>query len=162
MTLSCSSPPPWWTPQRTALVLGIVSASALAALGWLASLRHHRLNEALEERVRERTAALEAANREMEAFSYSVSHDLRAPLRAIAGFSDALKEDHANSLDESAKLYLTRIRGAAADMNRLINGLLSLARVTRGELHREPVDLSAVARTVVEELKHSDPTVRSK
>lgn len=120
--------------------------------------RTHQLNEMLERRVRERTAELESVNRDLETFSYSVSHDLRAPLRAIAGFSEALLEDHSSDLKDEAQLYLSRIRAAALDMNRLIEGLLSLARVTRNELRREEIDLSALAHTVVEEFREADPS----
>jgi signal transduction histidine kinase len=150
--------PPWWTAQRTAVVLGIAAALALATVAWMASARHKQLSLALEKRVQERTAELESANRELESFSYSVSHDLRAPLRAIAGFSEALVEDYSASLDPGAKAYLQRIRDAAGQMNRLIEGLLKLARLTRSELHREPTDLSAVAAAVVDELRHTEPS----
>jgi PAS domain S-box-containing protein len=102
------------------------------------------LNRDLEQRVRERTADLAAANAELEAFSYTVSHDLRSPLRSISGFSTALLEDHAAQLDDEGRLVLARVVAATRKMNELIEGLLGLSRVTRGELEREAVDLSAM------------------
>lgn len=119
-----------------------------------------RLNESLERRVEDRTTQLEAANRELEAFAYSVSHDLRAPLRAINGFSRALLEDYRKSLDEQGQDYLQRIGRAAARMAELIEDLLKLSRTTRGELKTRPVDLSALAHAVAEELRRSDPRRR--
>ncbi len=108
-----------------------------------------RLNEGLEQRVRERTAELLAANRELEAFSYTASHDLRAPLRALDGFSQALLEDCGERLDEQARTYLGFIQKGSRDMSRMLDGLLQLARSTRGELHREEVDVSELAAAVV-------------
>jgi PAS domain S-box-containing protein len=116
-----------------------------------------RLNEELEQRVVERTAQLEAANRELETFSYSVSHDLRAPLRGIDGFSQALLEDYGNSFDAQVQDYLQRIRGATKRMADLIEALLELSRVTRAELQREPLDLSLMGETITEELRRRDP-----
>ncbi|MEI6564955.1 MAG: histidine kinase dimerization/phospho-acceptor domain-containing protein, partial [bacterium] len=92
------------------------------------------------------TALLEAAHEELKAFSYSVSHDLRAPLRSITGFSLALLEDYAGQLDAQGKDYLTRIHNAAGRMSQLIDDLAKLSRLTRSELRMEPVDLSALAR----------------
>lgn len=117
-----------------------------------------RLNEELEERVRRRTAELEVANRELEAFSYSVSHDLRAPLRSIDGFSKALLEDYANTLDDRAKEYLEKVRRAARHMGDIIDDLLKLSRVSRADINYEAVDLSGLVRTVAETLKESDPS----
>ncbi len=102
-------------------------------------------------------ADLEAKNNELEAFSYSVSHDLRAPLRAINGFTQALLEDHASVLPEEGKMYLDRVCTAAKRMGELIDDLLALSRVTRAELHFERVDLSALAASVVDELVRKDP-----
>ncbi|HEV7745396.1 MAG TPA: PAS domain S-box protein [Pyrinomonadaceae bacterium] len=116
-----------------------------------------RLNLELEQRVVDRTAQLQAANKELEAFSYSVSHDLRAPLRHINGFSQALLEDYAASLDETGKGYLQEVRGATQEMARLIDDVLELARVTRSEMHQELVDLSELACSVVAQLKKGDP-----
>ena len=113
--------------------------------------------ENLERRVAERTQALETANREMEAFSYSVSHDLRAPLRAIDGFSQALAEDYADVLDATASDYLGRVRQAAQHMGRLIDDLLRLSRVSRSPLHPEEVDLTAMAHDVCQRLRQSQP-----
>lgn len=110
-----------------------------------------------EEALAERTVALEAANEELEAFSYSVSHDLRAPLRSIDGFSQALLEDYVNKLDEQGKDYLTRIRSASQRMGQLIDDLLNLSHVTRTEMHQEPVNLSALAKSIAAELKLRDP-----
>lgn len=112
-----------------------------------------RLNEELEQRVRERTAELEAANKELAAFAYSVSHDLRAPLRAIDGFGQALQEDCADQLDDLGQSYLERIRANTQRMGDLIDGLLGLSRITRVEMRRQPVDLSAAVREIVANLQ---------
>lgn len=111
-----------------------------------------QLNSALEQRVVERTAQLEAVNRELEAFSYSVSHDLRTPLRGIDGFSQALAEDYGERLDAAAHDYLNRIRRAAQRMGLLIDDLLRLARVTRTDMKPVHIDLSAMAREVIADL----------
>ncbi len=118
------------------------------------------LNEQLEQRVRRRTAQLEAFNRGLESFSYSVSHDLRAPLRSIDGFSQILLEDYAEELDEAGRDYLARVRAASQRMGRLIDDLLDLSRMTRTEMRRERVDLSALAVGFAEELKRAQPERR--
>jgi hypothetical protein len=117
-----------------------------------------RLNAELEKRVMERTAELEAANRELEAFSYSVSHDLRAPLRSIDGFSLALLEDYSQVIDGPGRDYLKRLRSSSQRMAHLIDDLLNLSRVTRSEIRREPVDLSALAFSVFDELRRIEST----
>ena len=100
---------------------------------------------------------LESANRELEAFCYSVSHDLRAPLRGIDGFSQALLEDYAGQLDDKGKEYLQRVRAAVQRMGALIDDLLNLSRITRGDMRREPMDLSQVARSIADELRTTEP-----
>jgi DNA-binding response OmpR family regulator len=104
---------------------------------------------------------LERKNRALEAFSYSVSHDLRAPLRSIDGFSQALMEDHLEQLDAKAQSYLVRVRAAAQRMAELIDDLLELSRVSRSELRRERVDLSLLAREVASELQRRTPQRRA-
>lgn len=101
---------------------------------------------------------LEAANKELEAFSYSVSHDLRAPLRSIDGFSQALLEDYADKLDEHGKGYLRRVRAASQKMAQLIDDMLKLSRVTRAELSREEVNLSALVQEVAAGLRLAQPS----
>ncbi|HKC39091.1 MAG TPA: ATP-binding protein, partial [Gemmatimonadales bacterium] len=120
------------------------------------AIANARLYDDLERRVRLRTADLELVNEELEAFSYSVSHDLRAPLRAIDGFSQALLDDHASQLDEQGREYLGRVRGATHRMTQLIDDLLSLARITRAQLKRERVDVTDVARKILTELGTCD------
>jgi PAS domain S-box-containing protein len=115
-----------------------------------------RLNADLERRARE----LAAINEELESFSYSVSHDLRAPLRAISGFSQALAREYGERLDQTGRDYLDRVCAAAQRMSTLIDDLLRLSRVTRAEIRREPVDLSAAARSILDELARTDPERR--
>jgi PAS domain S-box-containing protein len=112
----------------------------------------------LEARVAARTAELAAANHELEAFSYSASHDLRAPLRSLDGFSQALLEDYAHVLNAEGHDYLQRIRGAAQHMAELIDALLSLSRVTRSDLQWETVELSTMAQSIAAELQRQAPT----
>jgi PAS domain S-box-containing protein len=130
-----------------------------------------RLNRELERRAVDRTAELVAANqalldsnrelgsanRELEAFCYSVSHDLRSPLRAIDGFSQELLLRHADQLDEKGRHYLARVRAGTQRMGQLIDDLLKLSRVTRNEMQRVPVDLTALAETVAAELREREP-----
>lgn len=120
------------------------------------------LNAELEKRVAARTRQLEATNQELDAFAYSVSHDLRAPLRGIDGFSLALLEDYEDKLDATAQDYLNRVRGGCVRMGELIDDLLQMSRLTRGEIRRVPVDLSTLAAAVVEDLQRSFPDRRVK
>lgn len=114
------------------------------------------LNLELEQRVVERTAQLTAANKELEAFSYSVSHDLRTPLRSIDGFSQALEEDYDVHLDATAKNYIQRIRAATQRMAELIDDLLQLSRITRSEVFPEFIDLTEIAWKIAEEISDAD------
>jgi PAS domain S-box-containing protein len=115
------------------------------------------LKDDLEDRVLARTAELGAANRELEAFVYSASHDLRAPLRAIDGFSQMVIEDAAERLEAADLEHLQRVRAAAERMALLIDGLLVLSRVARKEMLRESVDLSAMAKSVIADLRSAQP-----
>ncbi len=116
-----------------------------------------RLNAELEDRVRQRTAELEAANQELDSFAYAVSHDLRAPLRAMSGFSQALQEDYGEQLDGEARVYLDQIFIASRHMSGLIDGLLTLSRSTRGELRRDPVDLTALTKRLLMDQAAAEP-----
>nr|WP_296071679.1 ATP-binding protein [uncultured Actinoplanes sp.] len=116
-----------------------------------------RLNDELEMRVRQRTAELEASTRELDAFAYSVSHDLRAPLRSLEGFSQVLLEDYADDLADEAQGYLRRIQANVERMAQMIDDLLHLSRATRSQLRREPTDLTALSREIAAELASTDP-----
>ena len=115
------------------------------------------LNNELEERVRQRTSELAAANKELEAFAYSVSHDLRSPLRGIDGWSLALLEDYGASLDERATGYLSRVRDEIQRMGQLIDDLLSLSRLSRAAMTWECVDLSELVRAHIARLREREP-----
>ncbi|NDU92680.1 MAG: PAS domain S-box protein [Ferrovum sp.] len=123
----------------------------------LAEARIQELNASLEQKVAERTTELTAANHELEAFAYAVSHDLRAPLRAMSGFSRALVEDYGDLLQGEAKGFLNQIDLASRRMGELIDGILTLSRSTRGELQRSPIDISALATRLLEELTRGEP-----
>ena len=118
-------------------------------------LRRYRTR--LETLVEERTTALTAINRELEAFSYSVSHDLRAPLLAFDGLSKSMLEEYGDRLDKRAKDNLKRMRGASQRMTSVFNGLQDLFRLTSGEVHREQIDVSAMSREIVKEIKAGSP-----
>ena len=116
------------------------------------------LNRQLEDKVEERTRQLQIVNKELESFSYSVSHDLRAPLRAIDGFSQAVLEGYADKLDETGVGYLNRIRMASQKLSHLIDEFLRLARVSRIELKKTQVNLSSIAKSIMGTLKNGDST----
>ena len=118
-------------------------------------LRRYRTQ--LERLVQERTTALTAINRELEAFSYSVSHDLRAPLLSFDGLNQSLLKDYGDSLDPRAKDYLQRMRRASERMTSVFDGLQTLFRLTSGEIHRETTDISGMSADIVEEMRAADP-----
>ncbi|WP_147652725.1 sensor histidine kinase [Vulcaniibacterium gelatinicum] len=163
------------------LAIGVLASLLLFGLAWMLAHTEQRalriaarmteayrqseaevraLNRTLEARVAARTRELSEANRELEAFAYSISHDLRSPLRAIGGFSKVLGDRYAAVLDETGRDYLGRVVRAAAHMDELIDALLALTRIGRGELRREPVDLGRIAAEIVSELRAAEPEHR--
>ncbi len=139
------------------LELSLAAWNQGAEVAFTAIIRDITSRKEGEERLRSYATQLEAANKELEAFSYSVSHDLRAPLRSLDGFSQALLEDYHDRLDDTGRDFLQRVRAASQRMGTLIDDLLSLSRVTRGDLQVEKVDLSALATALAAELQRSDP-----
>jgi PAS domain S-box-containing protein len=123
----------------------------------LAEEEIRKLNTELEQRVADRTIQLAAANRELESFAYSVSHDLTAPLRGIDGWSLALLEDYGNQLDERARQHLSRVRAETQRMGQLIDDLLKLSRVTRAEMRRNVVDITDLAQSIARRLQEDHP-----
>jgi signal transduction histidine kinase len=149
--------------RRLQLAGGILVAGIILALFFL-FLRENGVRARAEQELEEsnsklefQNAQLETTNKELESFSYSVSHDLRAPLRGIDGFSQALLEDYADRLDAKGKEYLGRVRFGVQRMGSLIDDLLNLSRITRAEMRSEKVDLSQMARTIADELRNTQP-----
>jgi signal transduction histidine kinase len=129
----------------------------VAALSATIEVFDFTIAQVAEQYLEERTRQLEATNRDVEAFNYSVAHDLRAPLRSVSGFTQILLEDFAPRLDRDALNYLTKIQGGVSRMTTLIDALLELAQLSRSELEVQRVNVTAVARTVVAQLAAADP-----
>jgi signal transduction histidine kinase len=153
--------PSWWTPARTWRVLALVTFGLVLALAWVLTLRlqvrrqtaHIRqLNEQLEQRVRDRTAELTEANKELEAFTYSVSHDLRAPLRHISGFANIVAQQPA-AQDPDVQRPLKQVADAATRLGRLMDDLLAFSRMARRPLARRPVPLGPLVSGIVQQLQ---------
>jgi signal transduction histidine kinase len=138
------------------LASGIGVSLLLFGISWML-VRSRILAEDASKDLEDANRELEGANRELEAFSYSVSHDLRAPLRTIDGFSQILQEDYEDTLDEEGLDYLGRVRAASAHMATLIDDLLDLSRVSRRPLRREAVDLTRLATEIIEDLRAAEP-----
>jgi signal transduction histidine kinase len=145
------------------LIGGLVVSFCLFGIIWVldnSRARAERIGAELEAANQELEATnqeLEASNKELETFSYSVSHDLRTPLRSIDGFSHMLIEDYADELDDEGRDHLRRVRAGAQRMGEIIDALLGLTRLTRGEMRRETVDLSAMASEISEDLRRAQP-----
>ncbi len=144
----------WATSQKPApQIIRILQALADTTS---VTLENVQLYNDLEQRVRDRTVELEAANRELEAFSFTVSHDLRAPLRSIDGFSRNLAQKYENLLDEAGQDYLRRIRRSVDRTRQILDALLTLSQTTQAPLDRKPVDLASLASDIVMELRESN------
>ncbi|HEX9935421.1 MAG TPA: triple tyrosine motif-containing protein, partial [bacterium] len=149
--------PPFWQTTAFRIAFLCLLAGLLVAGYKMRTSRIRKMNRELEQRVRERTAQLDATNKELEAFSYSVSHDLRAPLRSMNGFGQALLEDYAERFDERGRDFLRRIQKASQHMSLLIDDLLKLSRLTRSDMVLRQTDLSTLVESVAEEFRYSDP-----
>ena len=151
----------WWTSHVLRLLAYVISLALVGYLDFFVRTRAEedirRLNAELENRVRHRTQELEIANRELQGFSYSVSHDLRAPLRSIHGFGEALREDCRDQLDDAGKMYLDKILAASARMSLLIEDLLRFSHVSSASILRSRVGMNQLVEEVWQELKEINP-----
>jgi light-regulated signal transduction histidine kinase (bacteriophytochrome) len=137
--------------------LGVTEASLANAKIFIGSVRDITELKQAELQIAERTHQLEAANAELDAFAYSVSHDLRAPLRAMGGFAQALTEDYSNRLDGNALDYLQRIGKASQRMGRMIDDILNLSRTMRLDMNMTPVNLSAISEAILSQYREAEP-----
>lgn len=143
--------------DETGMAIGVLAMITDISERKVAEAQIRQLNAELEQRVRQRTAQLEGTNKELEAFCYSVSHDLRAPLRTIRGFSEVLLENYGPQLDDRGRDFLRRTTEAGMQMDKLIEDLLKLSRVSRGDFQTTDVDLSSLARSISDDLKRAEP-----
>jgi signal transduction histidine kinase len=148
-----SAEPDYFTPDRLQVLQSLANLAALGLQKARLREQEQRYAAELEQRVAERTAELGEVNAELESFAYSVSHDLRAPLRAMQGFAQALLEDYADRLDPIGQEYAHRIVAAAGHMDTLIRDLLSYSRLSRAALHLQPVSLASVVADVLTQLE---------
>jgi PAS domain S-box-containing protein len=149
--------PRTWTDTELSLLKMVGQIISNALQRKRTDERLQQLNVELEDRVRRRTLDLETVNRELEAFAHSVSHDLRAPVRAIVGFSQAVLEDQADRVDETGRDYLHRVIAAGRRLGEMIDALLTLSRASRAELKTEDVDLGSLARSIINDLRVAAP-----
>jgi len=149
--------PPFWLTWWFRISMGLIIVAAVFGSINFRTRRIIKLNRELEQRVSERTLQLEQMNNELEAFTYSVSHDLRGPLRSMRGFSGILLEEYSDKYDDLSKDYLTRIHASAKHMSQLIDDLLKLSRLTRGEKKSQPVNLSVIADTAIKSYITAQP-----
>src|ERR1019366_1875217 len=156
-TVRCLFGRAWVFKDAAGKPLRLIGANIDVTGRKLAELEVSRLNAELEQGVRQRALELDASNRELEAFAYSVSHDLRAPLRGIDGWSLALLEDYSGSLDDNGRQYLNRVRAETQRMGNLIDDLLQLSRASRGEMKLDHVDITALANRIADRLRDAQP-----
>jgi ligand-binding sensor domain-containing protein/signal transduction histidine kinase len=149
--------PPFWKSSWFQAIISVMIISLLFLGYKVRTTRIRNLNLELEQRIKERTAELESTNKELEAFSHSVSHDLRAPLRSMNGFSEILLENYGDKVDSDGRKYLQRIRLASERMGHLIDDLLKLSRLSRSEMEIKSVNLSVLAESIMSEIQHTDP-----
>lgn len=160
--ISVVKPPPWWTPARTWRVLGFATSGLALALAWVLTLRRQirrqtahirQMNEQLERRVQERTAELTHANEELDAFSYSVSHDLRAPLRHMSGFAAVLSQHPSVAQTPDLLKPLGIISNSAAQMGRMVDDLLAFSRLARQSLSLQTIAFDPLVKGVLQDLE---------
>jgi ligand-binding sensor domain-containing protein/signal transduction histidine kinase len=149
--------PPFWKTWWFRLTIILFVILLLIIVYKYRTRRILQKNKELEEHIAKRTEELEMTNKELEAFTYSVSHDLRAPLRSMSGFSELMLEDYEETIDEKGKNYLNRINSAAKQMGLLIDDMLKLSKLTRGKMNIQQVDISSIVQSIANDLKQKDP-----
>ncbi|MBN2425686.1 MAG: hypothetical protein JXB44_11730 [Calditrichaceae bacterium] len=153
------SPPFWQTWWFRITVLIFIVGLIIFVINFRTRLIRSQ-NKELEKRVSARTFELEQLNKELEAFTYSISHDLRAPLRGMSGFSEVILEDYGSQINNEIKSYLKRIQSAAQRMGKLIDDLLNFTRLSHGRMHLKHIDLSALTASIIDEIKQHNPNLQ--